>query len=90
MSDTVFNPNKNYTWKNDEIFPITGTEFGITLNSLRAILSTPEAQRIILAQQALTAMELVLKKGVTSGAIKEAETTSSKLPNPPKDANTKK
>ena len=30
-----FDPNKKYTWNQDELFTITGREFGLLLNSLR-------------------------------------------------------
>ncbi len=65
--------NKNYSWKNEDVFTISGAQFGLILNSLREILSTPEARKILLAQQASLAIEAVLLKGVEDGIVEETE-----------------
>jgi hypothetical protein len=66
-----FDPNKKYTWATDQDFTLTGGEFGLLLNSLRAVVSTKEAQTIILASKAADLMEDVLAQNVEKGIIKE-------------------
>jgi hypothetical protein len=67
----TFDPNKKYTWAIDSQFTLSGNDFGILLNSLRAILSTEEAQRILLADKASQIMEATLAQAVESGAVVE-------------------
>jgi hypothetical protein len=66
-----FDPTKKYTWAQDTTFTISGGEFGLLLNTLRAITSTKEAQTVILAQQAGDVLEKTLASGVESGIIVE-------------------
>ena len=66
-----FDPNKKYTWNQDESFTLTGSEFGLLLNSLRAVVSTKEAQTIILASKAAELIEEVLIQSVEKGIVKE-------------------
>ena len=68
----VYNPEKKYTWTPEDPFILSGGEFGILLNSLRAILSTPDAQRILLADKANDIIENTLARAVESGIVKEA------------------
>ena len=78
MSETIdfqemprFDPTKKYTWSQDESFALTGGEFGLLLNSLRAVVSTKEAQTILLASKAADLIEELLAKSVESGVVKE-------------------
>jgi len=78
MSETIdfqempkFDPTKKYTWSQDESFALTGGEFGLLLNALRAIISTKEAQTILLASKAADVIEGVLAQGVEKGFVKE-------------------
>lgn len=66
-----FDPTKKYTWSQDESFALTGGEFGLLLNALRAIISTKEAQTILLASKAADVIEGVLAQGVEKGFVKE-------------------
>ena len=52
---------------------MSGSEFGVILNALRAILHTPDAQRILLADKANEIIESTLAKAVETGIVKEAE-----------------
>ena len=70
----VYDPNKKYTWTQEDQFTLSGGEFGLILNTLRAVLNTPEAARILLANQANNVVEGVLAKNVEAGVIKEEET----------------
>jgi len=67
----TFDPNKKYTWAIDSQFTLSGNDFGILLNSLRAILSTEEAQRILLADKASQIMEATLAQAVENGSVVE-------------------
>ena len=74
-----YDPNKRYSWGPEDKFELSGREFGLILNTLRAILNTEEAAKIILAQQANAAIEGVMAKGVELDIVKEAmEEVSSK------------
>ena len=72
MEKITYDPNKKYTWTPDDTFILSGAEFGLILNTLRAILNTPEAARILLANQANTIVEGTLSKAVEAGVVIEA------------------
>ena len=67
----TFDPNKKYTWGINSQFTLSGNDFGILLNSLRAILSTEEAQRVLLADKASQVMKATLAKAVENGDVVE-------------------
>ena len=77
MEQLSYDPNKKYTWTPDDSFIVSGAEFGILLNSLRAILSTQDAQRILLADKANNIIENALARAVEAGVVKEAPEESS-------------
>jgi len=66
-----YDPNKKYTWGQDDAFIISGGEFGVILNALRAILGTAEAKRIILADRANDVIENAFGRAVEMGVAKE-------------------
>ncbi len=66
-----YDPNKRYTWGPEDKFELNGREFGLILNSLRAILNTEEAAKIMLAQQANAAIEGIMARGVEADIVKE-------------------
>jgi len=72
MEKITYDPNKKYSWTPEDSFILSGGEFGVILNTLRAILSTPEASKILLANQANTIVEATLAKAVEAGVVKEA------------------
>jgi hypothetical protein len=67
----TYDPNKKYTWTPNDQFTLSGSEFGLILNSLRATISTPEAARILLANEANQAIENALAKAVEADIVKE-------------------
>mgnify|MGYP003342910756 CR=1 FL=1 len=69
---TSYDPNKKYAWTPEDSFTLTGSEFGLLLNALRAILNTKEAATILLANQANTTIEGILAAAVETGVVKEA------------------
>ena len=73
---TNYEPSKNYSWKPEDTFILTGQDFGLILNTFRAVLSKPEAQLILASQQAANILEGVLAKAVEDGvAIETVQTT---------------
>lgn len=71
---------KKYRWEPDTRFLLTGEEFGVILNSLRAILNSPDAQRILLAERANLAVENSIARAVEVGLVKE-DVPQAKSPN---------
>ena len=67
-----FDPSKKYTWVSDTGIVISGAEFGLILNALRGVVSTPEAQAIFIAAEAADKVEAVLARNVENGIIVEA------------------
>ena len=63
-----FDPNKKYTWKQDAQIILTGGEFGVVLNAMRAI-----AEATGIAQTASQVVEGALVRSVESGIIVEAK-----------------
>ena len=66
-----YDPNKRYSWGPEDKFELSGREFGLILNTLRAILNTEEAAKIILAQQANAAIEAVMAKVLKQTLLKK-------------------
>lgn len=73
-----YDPNKRYTWSQDDLFVISGGEFGVLLNALRAILNTPESQKVLLTDRANSIVEQALARAVENGIVKEAPEEESK------------
>ena len=68
-----YDSNKNYSWKPDEEFTISGREFGLILNTIRAILSTEQAQQILLAARTNDILEKLMAENVENGKVVEKE-----------------
>lgn len=71
MANNVYNPSKKYTWGPDSTFIVNGNEFGLILNTIRSVISTPEAQKIMLAHQANEIIENMVARAVESGVAVE-------------------
>jgi len=71
----TYDPSKRYTWAPDAKFELTGDEFGLIINMVRAVLSTEEARRVLLASRANEAIEEVMAKAVEADIVKEAPET---------------
>ena len=67
----TFDPTKQYRWNPDTQFTLTGGEFAVLLNSLRAFLSTENSQIVLLADRAAKALEDQLKGAVEDGRAVE-------------------
>lgn len=68
----VYDANKNYKWKPDDVFEITGHQFGTMLNAMRAFLNTPEAKNVLAIYEANKHIDDILQKNVESGVIEES------------------
>ena len=66
-----FDPNKKYTWSMDAKFVLDGSDFGMLLNAMRAVINTKEAQTILLAKQAGDVLEDTLAAAVEAGVVVE-------------------
>src|SRR5690349_18008766 len=71
-----YDPSKKYRWEPGSNFLLTGEEFGLILNSLRAILNTPEAQRVLLAEKASHSIDKALARAIEVGIVKEDNSVS--------------
>lgn len=68
-----YDPAKKYTWEPGSQFLLAGEEFGIVLNAVRAILNTPEAQRILILEKASKAIDNSLARAIQVGVAQEAK-----------------
>lgn len=68
-----YDPNIKYGWEKDTKFELTGNEFGLLLNTLRTILKSPEAQKILILNEANKTIETVLSRNVESGVVTPAK-----------------
>ena len=75
----TYDPSKRYTWTPTDKFELSGAEFGLILNTLRAVLNTEEAAKVLLANQANEAIERVLAAAVEADVVKESPESKSSL-----------
>ena len=75
-----YDANKRYTWTPEDIFTMTGQEFGLILNTVRAYLSSEEAARFQLMMKTNDVIEKLLKEGVEADVIKEVVEEAPKTP----------
>ena len=66
-----YDANKKYSWKQEDVFTLTGQEFGLFLNIVRGYLATEEALKFQGMVQANQVIEKILKTSVESGIVKE-------------------
>lgn len=75
-----YNPASKYTWTPEDTFTLTGAQFGLFLNTVRAYLSSEEAARFQLMIQANEVIEKLMIEGVESDVIKEVEEAPKEFP----------
>jgi len=68
-----YDPAKRYTWTPEDTFTLTGQQFGLILNTVRAYLSSEEAARFQLMMKANEVIEKLMIAGVEADIIKEVE-----------------
>lgn len=66
-----YNPKAKYTWTPEDTFTLSGQDFGLILNTVRAYLSSEEAARFQLMIQTNQVIEKIMKEGVEADIIKE-------------------
>ena len=64
-----YDPNTKYGWEAETKFELSGNEFGLILNTFRTVLQSPEAQRILIINEANKAIEAVLGRNVEAGIV---------------------
>jgi predicted component of type VI protein secretion system len=68
---TSYDPNKRYTWTPEDVFTLSGKEFGLLLNTVRAYLGSEEAARFQLMIQSNEVIEKIMSGAVENGIVKE-------------------
>jgi hypothetical protein len=68
-----YDPAKRYTWTPEDVFEISGQDFGLILNTVRSYLSSEEAARFQLMMKANEVIERLMIAGVEADIIKEVE-----------------
>ena len=66
-----YDANKRYTWTPEDTFTLSGAEFGLILNTVRAYLASEEAARFQLMVQSNDAIEKVMARAVEANIVKE-------------------
>jgi len=69
----IYDANKRYTWTPEDTFTLSGAEFGLILNTVRAYLASEEAARFQLMVQTNEAIEKVMSRAVEADVVKEVE-----------------
>jgi hypothetical protein len=67
----IYDTTKRYTWTPEDTFTLTGQDFGLILNTVRAYLSSEEAARFQLMLKTNEVVEKLMIAGVESDVIKE-------------------
>ena len=67
----IYDPAKKYTWTPEDTFTMSGQDFGLILNTVRAYLSSEEAARFQLMIKTNEVIEKLLKTGVENDVIVE-------------------
>ncbi len=68
-----FDPRKKYTWSSDTTFTLSGNQFGLILNTMRAVISTREAQTILMAAEASDILDGIMADSVAKGVVVEIQ-----------------
>lgn len=66
-----YDPTKKYTWNLEEEFTLSGKDFGLLLNTVRAMLNTEEAIKYQLLFKTNDMIEKIMSGAVESGAVTE-------------------
>jgi predicted transcriptional regulator len=74
-----YDPSKKYTWTPEDTFTLSGKEFGLILNTVRAYLASEEAARFQLMLKTNEAIEEVLARAVETDIVKEVQEDESSL-----------
>ena len=67
----IYDSAKKYTWTPEDTFTLSGKEFGLILNTVRAYLASEEAARFQLMMQSNEMIENIMSKAVEDNIVKE-------------------
>lgn len=67
----TFDPRAKYTWERDDKFMLTGEEFELLVNALRANLSNPEFLKAAQIWEGIKITDKIIREGVEAGIIKQ-------------------
>jgi hypothetical protein len=67
----TYDANKKYTWTKEDTFTLSGEEFGLILNTVRAYLQSEEAARFQLMFQSNQVIEKLMMEAVESDNVTE-------------------
>ena len=67
-----YDAKKRYTWGPEDVFTLSGQEFGLILNTVRAYMASEEAARFQLMIRTNDAIDSILSKAVEADIVKEA------------------
>lgn len=73
----IYDANKRYTWTPEDAFTLSGAEFGLILNTVRAYMVSEEAARFQLMVKTNEAIESILSRAVEADVVKEIAGESS-------------
>lgn len=71
--EIVFDPTKQYVWKQEDMFLMSGAALQVLYNNLSENLSSPEAQEVIRTYHMFQVVQSILANQVEQGLIKEKE-----------------
>lgn len=67
----IYDANKKYTWTPGDTFTLSGQQFGLILNIVRAYLGSEEAARFQLMIQANKVLDEIISTAVEADIVKE-------------------
>lgn len=71
MEKQTYDPSKKYTWTPTDSFTFSGEEFGLIINTIRSILSTPRANEILMAARVNDILDKTMALAVEAGTVVE-------------------
>lgn len=77
----IFNPEQQYAWKSDAIFPLSGAALQLFYNTLSENLNKPEAQEVLRNYQMFQVVQAILAEQVEAGVILPKEQLEEQLKN---------
>lgn len=69
-----YNPEKQYTWKAEDKFELSGQDFGLIINIVKSLINTEEAKKFQLLFKANEILENAVKVSVENNIAQEIKT----------------
>lgn len=67
-------PEKQYTWKADDKFELSGQDFGLIINTIKSLINTEEAKKYQLLFKVNELLENSVKESVENNIAQEINT----------------